>query len=100
MSSKGTKSETPTNFKFDADDLNVHFLSIPDKTVQNLPISPVSPLSYISETDVPCLDLTAVTEDLVIFVNLILRKQLVVISYLLGSLRLVLRPWVGCSLCL
>ena len=66
MSSKGTKSETPTNFNFDADDLNVHFLSIPDKTVQNLPISPVSPLSYISETDVPCLDLTAVTEDVVI----------------------------------
>ena len=66
MSSKGTKSETSTNFNFDADDLNMHFLSIPGKTVQNLPISPVSPLSYIYETDVPCLDLTAVTEDVVI----------------------------------
>ena len=66
MSSKGTKSETPTNFNFDADDLNMHFLSITGKTVQYLPISPVSPLSYVSETDVPCLDLTAVTKDVVI----------------------------------
>ena len=60
------KSETPTNFNLDTNDLNMHFLSIPGKTVKNLPISPVSPLSYISEIDVPCLDLIAVTEDVVI----------------------------------
>ena len=66
MSSKGTKQKDPLNFNFHADDLNTHFLSIPGRTVQNLPISSVSPCSYISEINVPSLNLTAVTEDVVI----------------------------------
>ena len=40
-----------------------YFLSIPGRTVQNLSISSVSPCSYISEINVPSLNLTAVTED-------------------------------------
>ena len=66
MSSKGTKQKDPINFNFHADDLNTLFLSIPGRTVQNLPISSVSPCSYISEINVPSLNLTAVTEDVVI----------------------------------
>ena len=66
MSSKGTKWKDPINFNFHADKLNTHFLSIPGRTVQNLPISSVSPCSYISEINVPSLNLTAVTEDVVI----------------------------------
>lgn len=66
MSSNGRKSETPTDLNFHADDLNVHFLSIPGKTVQNLPFSPVSLLLYFSEINVPPLNLTVVSEDVVI----------------------------------
>ena len=39
-----------------------YFLSIPGRTVQNLSISSVSPCSYISEINVPSLNLTAVTD--------------------------------------
>ena len=68
-----------------ADDLNMHFLSIPSRAVQSLPISSVSPLSYVSEANVPPLNLTAVTEDVVssIICKLDPKRQLVVIIYLL-----------------
>ena len=62
----GNKYASPADFSFHADDLNMHFLSIPSRTVQSLPISSVSPLSYVSEVKVPPLNLTAVTEDVVI----------------------------------
>ena len=66
ISSKGRKSEFATDFNFHADDLNAHFLSIPKRTVQDLPFLPVSPVSYLSEIDVPPLCLTTVTEEVVI----------------------------------
>ena len=63
----------------------MHFLSIPSRTVQNLPISSVSPLSYVSEVNVPSLNLTAVTnssKDVFISIICELKRQLVVIIYL------------------
>ena len=68
---------------------------------QNLPISSVSPCSYISEINVPSLNLTAVTEDAVISMicKLDTKKATGCDISQSGLLRLVLRPWVGCLLC-
>ena len=41
-------------------------MSIPSKTIQNLSFLPVSSVSYLSEIDVPPLNLTIVTEEVVI----------------------------------
>ena len=50
----------------------MHYLSIPSRTVQNLPISSVAPLSYVSEVNVPPLNLTAVTDSRkVVFISII-----------------------------
>ena len=62
LSSHGNKYTSPTNFSFYADDLNMHFCLFPAGQY-SLPFSSVSPLSYVSEVNVPPLTLTAVTED-------------------------------------
>lgn len=50
LSTKSGKSNTSTaTFDFDADAINRHFLSIPFKTVKNVPFSAVSPLSYLPD---------------------------------------------------
>ena len=48
LSSKGVKSSASTTpFNFDADAINDYFLSIPFKTVETVPLSSKSPLSYL-----------------------------------------------------